>query len=105
MTLTGKAKKDFGIWHFERNTPIDEYKNFNSLSATCQNAVLVEWFDSVGIYITSKLFDYDLNCVKWQFSIRNHINTPYKFNSRQEAYSAAIQVANEIYQIRQWKKQ
>lgn len=104
MTLTGKAKTDFGIWHFERNTPIDEYKNFNSLSETCQNAVIIEWFDSVGIFITAKPSEHIKWSVNWQYSIRNHVNAPYKFKSREEAYSAAILVANEIYQIIQWKK-
>lgn len=61
MLLTGKCKEDFELWLFERNTPIEEYKNFHVLSETCKNAIRIEWFDSIGIYINIRNQDLQRN--------------------------------------------
>lgn len=96
MKLTGKALKEFGIWHFERNTPIQEYRNFHLLSETCQNAVIIEFFDSVGIYIELLYFvdgNYFVSIV-YHNDGYNHIGD---FDSRTEATNEAIIKANDLY--------
>jgi hypothetical protein len=90
MNLTNKCKTDFGMWHFSRNTPIEEYKNFHLLSDTCKNALIIEFFDSVDIYVSALRFD-----LKWK-PLCNHI-IERNFKTRQEATNKAIEKANEIY--------
>jgi hypothetical protein len=109
--LVGKAQTDFWKWYLLPET-LESHKlksqhkfssdnvikvGFLADSKVCQNALIIEWLDTVNIYITSKLFDHDVDYAKWQFSIRNYINTPYKYYSRQEAYFEAIKQANIIY--------
>ena len=99
IILTDKAKTDFGLWHFERRTSIAEYENFHKLSETAQYAVIVEWFDSVGIYIE---VGGDLGFeIKFHYNIlafyNDRIPNGKKFNSRIEATKEAIILANEIY--------
>lgn len=92
MKLTGKAQEDFDLWFFERNTPIEEYKNYPNLSDTCKNALIVEWFDSVGIHITITEFDgEDFWCGF------NELEYSILKPTRQGAINAAIEEANELY--------
>jgi hypothetical protein len=102
MILTGKAKKKFGIWHFERNTPIEEYENFHFLSYTCKNALIVEFFDSVGI--TVDVLPILGPPIKWQpntfwlekeLSMSDNEKFEY-YQSRLDAQEIAIKYANEI---------
>jgi len=88
MKLTGKCREEF------------EYKynmsNFNELDETLQNARLIEFFDSVGIYILPLW-----NKQYWYSDIRNEkyyllSQTDY-FDSRLKATNAAIIKANQIY--------
>lgn len=49
MILTEKTLEDFNLWHFESGN-IFEYKNFHELSDNLKNAIIIEFFDSVGIW-------------------------------------------------------
>jgi len=96
MKLTGKCNEDFGMWFFERNTPIEEYKNYHSLSDTCKNALIIDFFDSVGIYIGV------LICIDETFDsyiLQNDVRTECSQfqENRINAINAAIEKANEIY--------
>tara|TARA_R110000782_G_scaffold130857_1_gene222566 strand:- start:1197 stop:1511 length:315 start_codon:yes stop_codon:yes gene_type:complete len=100
MKLTGKAKEDFGMWHFDRGTPIKEYKSFIELSDTCINAVIIEFFDSVGI--TIDVMPILNNHIKWMpntFCIEKEITTEDAeyYETRNESIEKAIEKANEIY--------
>jgi len=79
--LTGKASFDFLIKH----------GHIGHLQDSVQNALIVDWFDSVGIYIT---VDYSVTVSKsfWCNSFNDAI-----FKSRTEATNAAILKANELY--------
>jgi hypothetical protein len=102
MILTRKAKKKFGIWHFERNTPLEEYQNLHLLSDACKNALIVEFFDSVGI--TVDVIPILGNPIKWQpntFWLKKELsmsdNEDFEYyNTRQEAQIKAIEYANEV---------
>lgn len=99
MILTGKCREDF------------EYKynmsNFNELDEYLQFCRMVEFFDSVGIFINTPPF-YD-SFLKYNrgfecFVVDEINNTTHDisndndvFNSRQEALEQAIIKANEIY--------
>lgn len=103
MTLTGKASKDFIKWlHFKHN--LQPYNLFNEI---IQYALIIEWFDSVGIYISVKRLCTSLKFRCWYFVITNedgdylnkHGYDESRINndSRIEITKKAIKKANEIY--------
>ena len=101
MILTGETKEDFERWLHSNDVLIkdgiydDTYLTdvFEELPLNLQYASIIEWFDSVGIYITS---DYlELNRVFYS-EILNENFEIVKPN-RQEALTEAIKKANEIY--------
>ena len=58
MILNGKAEEEFFDWLDNQGVNgIDisnwEFEKFQLLSNVSQNALIINWFDSVGIYITS----------------------------------------------------
>lgn len=127
MILTGKAKEDFYKFLTE-NYPIssnDAEKWFLALYDKFKNSLIIEWFDSVGIYIDIETdFNYiyvkikECNCDEFccnedncyedriayfTFIIKNY-NTSFddfystnEFETRQEATEKAIIKVNEIY--------
>jgi hypothetical protein len=103
IILTDKAKKDFGRWHFERRTSVAEFQNFDKLSETAQYAVIIEWFDSVGIYLQVGSYNNNPNR-QFAFYIVNfdgsNPNFDCGFSNRIETTKEAITVANEIYNER-----
>ena len=101
MILTGKAKKDFEKWlnkemyylgrhHFE-----DRDNNIEDLSDIFQNALIIEWFDSVGIYITSDYFELNKGFYSEVLDSNFTIVKP----TRHEAITEAIKKANEYYNL------
>ena len=88
MTLTGKAKEDF------IKTKIgNEISLFESMLPIYRNALIIEWFDSVGIYITSDYFELNKEFYSEILDSNFAIVKP----TRQEALTEAIKKANEIY--------
>ena len=88
MILTGKTKEDF------IKTKIgNEINLFESMLPIYKNALLIEWFDSVGIYITSDYFELN----KGFYSEILDSNFAIVKPTRQEALTEAIKKANEIY--------
>lgn len=94
--LTGKAKEDFFYWFRENKR--DLRKSY--LDDTCDNALIIEWLDSVGIYIQvvaisthgQPIFDYNIQ----QDNEINGMNG-YTFSTRLEATTEAIKQSNIIY--------
>lgn len=98
--LTGKAKADFR-----------KYVESKGLSFALQplflNALIIEWFDSVEIYIHTKRNCMGIKFNEWYFIITNKNGIHYnnhvapesriKNDCRQQATEAAIKAANEIY--------
>lgn len=119
MILTGKAKKDFenGIIEilkqkyseqiFNNDAALDWIYNVNDLILF---AHIIEWFDSVGIYIFINRWVAPLREIEWYFIITNksgvHLNSHVskesriELDSRNEATKQAIKKANEIYNER-----
>lgn len=92
MILTDKAKEMFFEWYNEPET------YFYRLNKTCQNALIIEFFDSVEIHICVNKWSLSF----WKSSIYNpHINSlGCNFESRQEATIQAIKKANNLYNER-----
>ena len=103
IILTDKAEHDFGRWLFERRVSIEEFKSFHKLSETAQYAVIIEWFDSVGIFIGVGSYDnyhkidFAFNIVKFD---GEHDSFDCGFEDRIKATKESIVVANEIYNKR-----
>ena len=98
MVLTGKAKEEFFNWLDNQGVNgIDisnwEFEKFQLLSNVSQNALIIEWFDSVGIYVTSDYFELNKGFYSEILESNFEIIKP----TRQEALAEAIKKANEIY--------
>ena len=92
MILTGKAKLDFEKWLDKQN--VAPYKvMFYDIPIVVQIAYLIEWFDSVGIIITSDYFELN----KGYYSEILDSNFAIVKPTRQEALTEAIKKANETY--------
>lgn len=88
MILTGKAKEEF-----IKAKIGNEINLFESMLPIYKNALLIEWFDSVGIYITSDYFELNNGFYSEILDSNFEIIKP----TRQEALTEAIKKANEIY--------
>ena len=104
MLLTNKAKEDFENYVLNKNLGHDSevlisvynqetlFIDYKDVKKTLLNALIIEWFDSVGIYIT---FDYlDLNKCFYSEISNNSFST---IGTRQECVKNSILKANEIY--------
>ena len=88
MILTGKAKEEF-----IKAKIGNEINLFESMLPIYKNALLIEWFDSVGIYVNSDYFELN----KGFYSEILDSNFAIVKPTRQEALTEAIKKANEIY--------
>ena len=105
MILTGKAKEDFENYVLNENLRHDSevlisvynqetlFIDYKDVKKTLLNALIIEWFDSVGIYITSDYFELN----KGFYSEILNENFAIVKPTRQEALTEAIKKANEIY--------
>lgn len=109
MILTGKAKEDF--YNFCKNKGLENFHNKSYALEVCKTfwkALIIEWLDSVGIYIQPKRFTHCLEFQDWYFMItdkkgihlNNFLENRIKIDSRQQATEQAIIKANEIYNER-----
>ena len=110
MILNVKAKEDFEKWLFSNDILIKDgiYDEtyltdvFEELPLNLQYSSIIEWFDSVDIYISINYVDfYDelRNDTGFETYVTNK-GLSVKFrsvSSRQEAIKQAIKKANEIY--------
>ena len=105
MVLTGKAKEDFENYVLNKELGHDSevlisvynqerlFINYNNVKETLLNALIIEWFDSVGIIITSDYFELNKGFYSEILESNFEIIKP----TRQEALAEAIKKANEIY--------
>jgi hypothetical protein len=97
MKLTGKCKQDFWIYLDRENL-----EKIDSLSESFKNSLIIEWLDSLGIYILPYREDEMFYC-EIQFSLtmaeksgKNWILTSKRL-SRNESLSDTILRVNDIY--------
>ncbi|WP_276679708.1 hypothetical protein [Empedobacter brevis] len=99
MELTGKAKEDFLKSNGKKEAWI------NIMLPIYQQAIIIEWFDSVGIYIDAEFFRKNIKDEpQFVSSTTDEWNglqpLRIQFSSRQEATEQAIIKANQIYNER-----
>ena len=90
MVLTGKAKEDFSYNY--------NMSDFNGYSETLQNALIIEWFDSVGICIDRDCINMEM--VITDFRGTNEAQTIIDCGVEEpfhDWWKKAIKKANEIY--------
>lgn len=112
MILTGKAKEEFLKWNYEDDfgyidiEPRSLTVHFDDLYDNLQYALIIEWFDSVGIFIHIEPYlGGGKECFYCKVIYRNElfldqmeeINNGEYLENRQEATKQAIIKANEIY--------
>jgi hypothetical protein len=111
MILTGKCKEGFEKWLIQNYKNLSFYHGkdlamFNDLPPQMCNALIIEYFDSVGVYINIKRFFLGNEFKFWYFTINdengigliNHVSTENRvfINSRQEIIIQAIEKANDL---------
>lgn len=96
MKLSGKCRRDFINWMCE-NYPEVYWHEYETMPETSLNALIIELFDLVGIYIEimKEPNDWALNIHRGNYKRVAH--SVSGFNSRTEATKSAILKANDIY--------
>ena len=94
MILTGKCREDFLRYYGDEISDLEEIEyDFLLESSIIRNVYYVDFFDSVGIYITSDYFELNKGFYSEILNENFEIVKP----TRQEALTEAIKKANEIY--------
>lgn len=101
MILTDKAKIEFEKWLFKE---YDLYY-YNIISEIIWlNALIIEWFDSVGIYISIEVYGTPDFKIQYESNVSTKTDDWYLqgmlseiYSTRQEATIKAIEKANEIF--------
>lgn len=94
MILTGNTLENFTEWLYKNQYS----KKENEFTRVELNALIIEFFDSVGIYIdteSEEIYEY-----VGFYAYVNNESLNEIFKSRQEATEQAILKANEIYNER-----
>lgn len=98
MILTGKALEHYKIW-FDKY--YNDYWTYYQSKPTILNALIIEWFDSIGIYIEVYRHNNRPTVQGFNSRIVRRINGYYEcctaVDTRKEATEEAIKKANEIY--------
>lgn len=100
MILTGKAKEDFIDYLWQSKFNKDDYKEYedyiDNQKESHTYADIIEWFDSVGIYI-----EIVLCCGLFDFIVDENISdVKIGYTTREYATKQAIIKANKIYNDR-----
>ena len=105
--MEGQAKIDFEKWYrvayIEDSSalwkPVHN-KSFFHLPDNMQWGVIQDWFDSVGDYVCVEGDGDDFMFSVYHTESKNYLGVRYDIPSRQEARTAAIKKACEIYNER-----
>lgn len=107
--LTDKARTDFVEYHynqvnFAEESHEDHWKLFlDTTEEIHQQASVIDWLDSVKLYVESGLYPDDHGRVDFSGSIFGFLgewDDEKVYNTRQEATQAVIEKANELYNKR-----
>lgn len=106
--LTLKTKEKFREF-LNSHKEYQEYKcRFEKLPLVCQQALVVEFFDSVGYFINVDIISYHLSLTldQWFYVIKidesdeDFITDEDYFSNRPEALSKAIEKADELFNLK-----
>jgi len=95
--MNGKAKIDFEYW-VKENYGFDDIMTWNYIQKTVLNALIIEWLDTVRIYIISCIipneFRFYCNITHGDFYLIDQTDI---YSTRQEATEKAIETAVNTY--------
>ena len=101
MKVTGKCKEDFEKWRISKKDSYLKHCFFEDLDDSMQYGVLIDFFDSVGIRILIDMdfgnFVFNKFVLYIEYKKNCFCNYGMNFKTRQEARTAAVKMANEIY--------
>jgi NADH:ubiquinone oxidoreductase subunit 4 (subunit M) len=101
MKLTGKCKEDFEKWRMKQNYDVDA-PFFYDLKYSMQYGVYVDFFDSLDVFIYIIAWETEVGDFYFKYEIigfwGNH-SASLRCETRQEARDAAIEKANELYNL------
>lgn len=99
MILTGKSKEDFLKWVYsEYDYKYGGLKDFYPLHLL--DGLIIEWFDSVGIYVDVFNEFGQFGYLIHTGNFRNPLDDKGHWETRQEAITEALIKANEIYNLK-----
>jgi hypothetical protein len=93
--LTETAKEDFKRWYRDRLSVMTHSDLLNINDETVYNALILEWFDTTSFYVNVLKYGD-----RWNYIVDQQY--PKSFKTRQEAISAAIVTANNLYNDNQF---
>lgn len=96
--LTGKTKDAFDLWMMRKTSAREVLKY---LSESCTHALIIDFFDSVGIYINIRNYNHIMD---WTYSIKRNGKREIIIEdndecvlTRQQATIEAITKGNDIF--------
>lgn len=89
--MNGQAKIDF----LKQSKYIESI--FNELPKIYQNALIIEFFDSVGIYINISTSTFKISQREFNFEIKDNDCKGYGYLKRQQATEKALEKAITLY--------
>jgi hypothetical protein len=102
--LNGKAKQDFIKWYDKNYISVERFLKdydpeqlFKSLHEPFKPTLIVEWLDSIGMFIDCGYYAKGKMCSGIESEKFSFISTGTKHETRREAIISAIQKANELY--------
>jgi len=109
MKLTGKCLDVFKEWTKHKGLEKFYAKHYSlDISTAMYNAVLIDFFDSVGININPEIHDPINGIFNYTVLCNNNFRTElgrmlrignYNYKTRTEATNVAIEKANEIFNL------
>ena len=106
MKLTGKCKEEFEKWYvityFKDSMPLSIQEHcailecFDDCFKSMRYGVLVDYFDSVGVYISLDWYKCHNPGYEYFETDINNYTLNERFNTRPEARTEAIEKANEL---------
>jgi|SRR6478752_4836064 len=91
MKLTGKCKDDFLNYCKQSESFINTYADIYL------NSLIIEWFDSVGLFIDCGYYAKGKMCSGIESENFSFISTGTRHETRLNALNSAIEKANELY--------
>lgn len=102
MNLNGKAKEKFLEW-LSKTYDLIHYDTelwFKNEKEITQNALIIEFFDEIGIHINIFYkYTWRIEIIDFRGNLLSDLDFA-DFETRQEATIQAIKKANEIYNVR-----
>jgi hypothetical protein len=95
MKLTQNTKSEFYKWYQKRLSVMTRMDLLNINDQTVYNSLIIEFFDSIGIYIEVSIDKYLTNVIFDAYVDNEWIGT--SFRTRSEATEGAIEAANYFY--------